>query len=86
MKETIFFLAFLGGFWILMLVLGTLTGHFDKMTRDSTKNKHEWYNSQQRVSMIPLKWLFYVVNSPVLFPVRGLVVSLTFILIFIFTD
>lgn len=86
MKESIFFLAFLGGLWILGLVFGTLTGHFDKITRDSTRNMHEWHKTQQRVSMIPLKWLFYILNSHVLFPVRGLVISLTFIFIFIFTN
>jgi hypothetical protein len=86
MKEVTFFLAFLGAFWILVLVFGTLTGHFDKTNRDSIKDRYEWYKTQQKVSMVPVKLLFYFFNGHALFPVQGFVVSLIFVLIFIFTN
>ena len=86
MKEIFFFMAFLGCLWTFTLVFGAITGHFDKSQKESVREKYEWYKTQRGLFITLLKWMFLFFNGHVLFPLRGLAVSIISICIFILID
>lgn len=77
MMATVFFLAFLAVFWLLLLLGYWLLG--SKMDRKSILMRWEWYRSQSLWPYGLLKPIFLFLNGQVLYPLRGSFLALSVI-------
>lgn len=83
MKVLLFFLAFLSGFWLFVLVLYWAFTPMLMKERDAARKKYSEYVSKKGLVNAGDRFLFAVFHAYVLFPIRGLLVALTLISIFI---
>ena len=82
MMSAIFFLAFLSGFWLLLLPGYWLRS--SRSDRQSILDKWNWYKSQPLWPYGLLKPVFLYFNGQVVYPLRGSFIALSVIACFVF--
>lgn len=86
MKEFIFFMAFLSVFWLFVTSMYWGQMPYTKADRASIVEKYNLYKQQPGFKVAALRFIFLILNSHAIFPIRGIMVSIAFIVIFILSE
>jgi len=82
-EQILFLAAFFSVVWFLKLFLLWIFTPSYSNERISVKKRYLEYSSKERGGNKFLKWLFIIFNSDILFPAKGSIMAMAFIVIFI---
>lgn len=83
LSELLFFLAFLSVIWIIGLIDMQLGSMFNSAMKDSAIAGYQAKKNEKGLFAFFTLCLYLLFNGQLIFPIRGLMVSLIFIFLFI---